>query len=162
MEIDFNASPNFAVGRSGFSPEAFVFHVTEGNFSGALEWCLNPASKVSYHYIVKENGAITQLVEDKDTAWHAGQMTDPTPYGKQYAPNPNLRTIGIAYAGFALAGPSFEQICAICGLVRQLSVIHTIPIDRKHLIFHNDIRTDKVCPGPRFSLDALIYLAQLK
>ena len=162
MEIDFNASPNFAVGRSGFSPEAFVFHVTEGNFSGALEWCMNPASKVSYHYIVKENGAITQLVEDKDTAWHAGKMTDPTPYGEAYAPNPNLRTIGIAYAGFALAGPSFEQICAISELVRHLSVIHSIQLDRKHLILHNDIRTDKVCPGPHFNLDALIYLAQLK
>jgi len=112
--------------------------------------------------IVKENGAITQLVEDKDTAWHAGKMQDPTPYGEIYAPNPNLKTLGIAYAGFALAGPSFEQFRAICELVRHLSVIHTIQLDRKHLIFHNDIRTDKVCPGPHFNLDALIYLAQLK
>jgi len=161
MKIDFNASPNFTVGRGGNLPEAFVIHVTEGNFNGALEWCLNPESKVSYHYMVQKNGEITQLVEDKDTAWHAGKMTNPTPYGELYAPNPNLKTIGIAYAGFASAGPSFEQIQAICELIRHLSVIHSIAIDNRYIITHHDIRTDKTCPGPHVRIDAILYFCSL-
>jgi N-acetylmuramoyl-L-alanine amidase len=82
MQIDFQMSPNFRVGREGHTPEAFVLHVTEGNFSGALAWCLNPSSQVSYHYLINQNGEITQMVEDKDTAWHAGLMKNPTPLGK--------------------------------------------------------------------------------
>lgn len=161
MKIDFNPSPNFAVGRGGNVPEAIVLHVTEGGFSGALEWLLNPESKVSYHYMVAKNGEITQLIEDKDTAWHAGKMYESTPYGELYAPNPNLKTIGIAYAGFAAEGPSFEQISAICELIRHLSKLYTVPLDRKHILAHHDIRADKVCPGPHVSFDAILYMCSL-
>ena len=162
MDIDFISSPNFRVGRAGNKPIGFVFHTTDGNFDGALAWCLDPKAKVSYHYIVKKNGDVVQLVEDENTAWHAGRMVSATPYGELYAPNPNILTLGLAFAGFASQGPNFEQMVALARLVRQLAVIHSIPIDRKHLLFHNDIRTDKVCPGPHFNLDALIFLAQLK
>lgn len=161
MDIDFKMSPNFAVGRCGNVPEAFVIHVTEGNFEGAVEWCLNPAAQVSYHYIVNKNGKITQLVEDKDTAWHAGLVKNPTPLGELYAPKPNLKTMGIAYAGFAIAGPSFEQMRAICELIRHLSAIHSIALDSRHVITHHDIRTDKVCPGSKVSVDAILYMCSL-
>ena len=161
MDIDFIASPNFRVGRAGFKPEAFVLHVTEGKSAGAIEWCLDPKSRVSYHFIVKECGEVVQLVDVENTAWHAGKMQNATPYGELYAPNPNLKTIGIAFAGFAATGPNFRQITAICELLRELAVIHKIEIDRKHLVFHNDIRTDKVCPGPHVSLDAILYMCSL-
>jgi N-acetyl-anhydromuramyl-L-alanine amidase AmpD len=56
-------SPNQTLGRKNFKPEAFVIHVTEGNFTGALEWCLDRRSEVSYHFIVREDGLIFKLVE---------------------------------------------------------------------------------------------------
>jgi N-acetylmuramoyl-L-alanine amidase len=161
MEIDFKMSPNFEVGRRGNSLDAFVLHVSEGHFSGSLSWLLDPKSEVSYHYLVKENGEITQLVEDKDTAWHAGKMISANAYGAPYAPNPNFRTIGIAYAGFAQIGPTFAQIHAVAWLIRHLSAIHTIDIDRNHIIAHRDIRADKTCPGDKFNFDTLLYLCSL-
>ena len=161
MDIDFNASPNFELNRRGNKPEAFVLHVTEGNFLGALEWCKNPASQVSYHFIINKQGMITQLVETKDTAWHAGKMVTPTPYGELYGPNPNFKTIGIAYAGFAKDGPNLLQIVGIVELLKSLSVIHSIPLDRQHLIAHHDIRTDKICPGAKVNFDAILYMCSL-
>jgi N-acetylmuramoyl-L-alanine amidase len=50
-----------------------VLHYT-GMQSGAeaLEWLCNPASNVSAHYLVEEDGVIFQLVEEDRRAWHAG------------------------------------------------------------------------------------------
>ena len=33
---------------------------------------MNPASRVSYHCIIKENGERTVLADDNERAWHAG------------------------------------------------------------------------------------------
>ncbi len=155
-------SPNFREGREGFLPKAFVIHVIEGNFSGALSWCLDPKSEVSYHFIVKENGEIYQLVETENTAWHAGLAVKPTWQGHTIGRNPNLETIGIAFAGWATKGPSLAQILAIRDIILEQSAIHRIPLDRKNIVGHNEIRADKVCPGPNLSLDAVSFLCQLK
>lgn len=161
-EITEKKSPNFEVGRNGFAPKAFVIHVTEGNFAGALNWCLNPSSKVSYHFLIKEDGQIYKLVDTKNTAWHAGQAVKPTWQGHTIGRNPNLETIGIAFAGFAATGPSLAQILAIRELILEYSAIHRIPIDRKNIIGHNEIRADKICPGSKISLDGLAWLCRLE
>ena len=155
-------SPNFREGRNGFAPKAFVIHVTEGSFDGALEWCMNPESKVSYHFIIKDNGQIYQLVHTENTAWHAGLAIKPTWQGHTIGRNPNLETIGIAFAGFASIGPSLAQILAIREVILQFSAIHRIPLDRKNIIGHNEIRADKVCPGAKANIDAILYFAQLQ
>ena len=161
-EIIQKKSPNFREGRNGFAPKAFVIHVTEGNFTGALEWCLNPKSTVSYHFIVKDDGQIYQFVNTENTAWHAGIAVKPTWTGHTIGRNPNLETIGIAFAGWAAKGPTLAQIWAIRELILKFSAIHRIPLDRKNIIGHNEIRADKVCPGAKANIDAILYFAQLQ
>jgi N-acetyl-anhydromuramyl-L-alanine amidase AmpD len=161
-EIIEKKSPNFKTGRENFEPKAFVIHVSEGNFQGTLNWCLNPSTKVSYHFLVKEDGQIYKLVDTENTAWHAGLAVKPTWTGHTIGRNPNLETIGIAFAGFASEGPSLPQILAIRELILELSAVHRIPLDRKNIIGHNEIRADKICPGPKLSLDAVSFLCQLK
>ena len=39
----------------------------------ALKRLLDPASEVSAHYFIWEDGAIEQLVKESDRAWHAGK-----------------------------------------------------------------------------------------
>lgn len=161
MEIIKRHSPNFREGRENFKPKAFVIHVSEGKFESSLQWCLEKISRVSYHFLIKEDGQIYELVDPKNTAWHAGLAVKPTWQGHTIGRNPNLETIGIAFAGFADKGPTAVQIWAIRELLIELSHIHTLPIDRLHVIGHNEIRMDKVCPGPHANLDAIVYLAQL-
>lgn len=60
-------------GVGGLEPELVVIHFTGGDsVSGALNWFLNPASKVSAHFIVGKGGEVVQCVSLKDVAWHAG------------------------------------------------------------------------------------------
>jgi N-acetyl-anhydromuramyl-L-alanine amidase AmpD len=161
MQIFSSLSPNQALGRSGYKPEAFVIHVTEGGFIGALEWCKDRRSEASYHFIVREDGFIFKLVEPENTAWHAGAVKNSRWRGLKAGINPNLYTIGISYAGFASKGPTLAQFLAIKELICQLSAIHSILLDRNHIIGHYEIRSDKTCPGAKMNLDALVYLTTL-
>lgn len=162
MKIIFSQSPNQEYGRREYKPEAFVIHVTEGKTYGAIAWCKDPKSAVSYHYIIDEMGDAWELVKPENTAWHAGKIKDSTWSGLKQGINPNLYTIGIAFGGFAQNGPTLAQFISIAELLRNIAAIHQIPLDRKYIVPHNEIRTDKICPGPHFNIDALIYLARLK
>jgi N-acetyl-anhydromuramyl-L-alanine amidase AmpD len=162
MKILDTQSPNQEYGRRDYKPEIFIIHTTEGKTGGSVAWCKNPESMVSYHYIVDEIGDAWQLVKPENTAWHAGKAIRPTWINFKQGVNPNLYSIGIAFGGFADSGPTLKQFISIAELLRNLAVIHKIPLDRLHVIGHNEIRTDKVCPGAHINLDALIFLAQLK
>jgi N-acetyl-anhydromuramyl-L-alanine amidase AmpD len=39
---------------------------------GAVEWILNPISKVSYHYLINIDGRGTQFALPTERTWHAG------------------------------------------------------------------------------------------
>jgi N-acetylmuramoyl-L-alanine amidase len=49
-----------------------VLHGTAGG--GTIEWFQNPTSKVSAHYVVGQDGSVTQMVSEDDTAWHNGMF----------------------------------------------------------------------------------------
>lgn len=69
MKIIVKISPNSS---AGMNPQGICLHHTGGSYSGAVAWCMNPKSKVSYHVIVNTDGNATQLVADNRRAWHAG------------------------------------------------------------------------------------------
>jgi len=70
MKSVFKQSPN--ISPRPITPEGIVLHHTAGSYAGSVSWCLNPASKVSYHCIVDLNGDRTELAKDNQRAWHAG------------------------------------------------------------------------------------------
>ncbi|MDE2621411.1 MAG: N-acetylmuramoyl-L-alanine amidase, partial [Sphingomonadales bacterium] len=39
----------------------------------ALERLCDPAAEVSAHYLIDEDGTVTQLVDESERAWHAGR-----------------------------------------------------------------------------------------
>lgn len=64
-------SPNFDVlARKPGDVTIIVIHTTEGTYQSAINWFEDPASQVSAHYIVSKKGDITQMVQEKDKAWH--------------------------------------------------------------------------------------------
>ena len=147
--------------RRGQKIQGFVIHKTEGSFKSAVEWCNNPKSQVSYHFIIDTDGADICLVMPENTAWHAGLIKNSTTPLTKNGTNPNLYTIGIALAGFASEPPTLEQIVKCAKLLKILSNYYNVILDKKTVVPHNAIRSDKLCPGLYVDIDTLIYLAGL-
>jgi N-acetyl-anhydromuramyl-L-alanine amidase AmpD len=78
---------NFGVGRGGNAITNVAIHTVQGNYASCISWFNNPAAKVSAHYVIRSSdGQITQMVLEKDRAWHVA--------------NQNYYTIGIEHEGF--------------------------------------------------------------
>ena len=64
-------TPNVSAGRR-IKPQAIVLHHTSGSYAGSVAWCMDPASRVSYHAIVANDGRRTVLADPDERTWHAG------------------------------------------------------------------------------------------
>jgi len=156
MPIEWVGTVNCRRGRGGRQPVAIVNHITAGKYPGCLSWMKNPNSKASAHYLVTKAGQIYQLVQDADTAWHAGAVNKPS-WPLYDGTNPNYYTLGIEHEGLSGDELTEEQYQATFWLHRQLIAKWGIPVDRDHIIGH--YRIDSVdrpnCPGPGFPWDRL-------
>lgn len=152
---------NFWKNRKGNSIKFIVVHRTEGTKESNLAWIANPKSQVSYHAIVDEMGEITTIVPDQYSAWHAGKIVKPTSEHAKSGTNPNLRSLGIGITGMSKETPTLQQILRVSQWIAEKCTIHNIPIDRKHIIEHNEIRGDKTCPGSQVDTQALVYLVKI-
>lgn len=51
---------------------AVVIHYTEGTYAGCISWFQNCDAEVSAHYVIRSiDGQVTQMVRERDKAWHA-------------------------------------------------------------------------------------------
>ena len=65
-------SPNFDTRHTAIS--MIVLHYTGmPTAPAALDWLASPASKVSAHYVVAEDGQVVRMVAEEARAWHAGR-----------------------------------------------------------------------------------------
>ncbi|MEU5388789.1 N-acetylmuramoyl-L-alanine amidase [Kitasatospora cineracea] len=116
--------------------EYIVIHDTEGGYAGSIQTFQNPKSQASAHYIVRaSDGHVTQLVNNKNIAWQAGNKTV------------NMHSIGVEHEGYAFptgTQPWYsEQLYqSSATLVRYLAAKYGVPLDREHIIGHDDV------PGP--------------
>lgn len=140
------ASPNF---NDRQLPVAIlVLHYT-GMTSGAeaIDWLANPASSVSAHYVVAEDGTVIRMVAEDKRAWHAGRswwrgITD----------------VNSASIGIEIVNPGHEfgyvpfpaaQMDAVHALVAEICARHAITPG--NVIGHSDIApTRKEDPGELF------------
>ena len=71
--------------------DLIVNHDTEGSYVGSVAWFAQSQSKVSVHYVLKEDGSeVTQMVELADKAWACCAF--------------NSRSVNIEMAGWANKG----------------------------------------------------------
>ena len=151
MQVDLAPSPNFNDRR--FPVDMLVLHYT-GMETGdaALARMRDPASEVSAHYMVWEDGRISQLVGEDKRAWHAGVST------WQGDDDLNSRSIGveIVNGGHDLPLPDGTlppypdiQIDAVIALCHSILANHDIPQAR--IVAHSDIApARKTDPGEHF------------
>ncbi|MFI5704477.1 N-acetylmuramoyl-L-alanine amidase [Streptomyces xanthochromogenes] len=111
-----------------------VIHDTEGGYDSSLSVFQDPTKSASAHYMVRaSDGLVTQLVPTKDTAWHAGNKTL------------NMHSIGVEHEGYAIKAGSWyseTQYESSAALVKYLAARFGIPLDREHIIGHDEV------PGP--------------
>jgi hypothetical protein len=106
-----------------------VIHDTEGYWDNVLQMAQDP-TYVSWHYTIRSNdGLIAQHVPTKDVAWHAGNW---------YV---NAKSIGIEHEGFAAKGTWYTEAMyrSSAKLVGYLARKYGIPLDRAHIIGHDNV-----------------------
>jgi len=125
-----------------------MIHDTEGSYQSSIDWFRDPASFVSAHYIIRSSdGEVTQMVKNKDIGWHARNW---------YI---NMHSIGVEHEGFSAEGATWyteAMYRSSAKLVRYLADKYDIPLDRDHIIGHdqnyppasNRVATMHTDPGP--------------
>jgi N-acetylmuramoyl-L-alanine amidase len=158
MHTSYNYSPNFELKKRKPDQIKFIiFHYTGmKKESGAIERLTNIKSKVSCHYLIKNNGEIVVMVPDLYEAWHAGVSS----WKNFKSLNKNSIGIEISNPGhdFNYKRFSKKQIQSIKKLSRFL--IKKYKIDQKNILGHSDIAPNrKKDPGEKFPWK---YLAKFR
>ncbi|MTH97943.1 N-acetylmuramoyl-L-alanine amidase [Roseibium sp. RKSG952] len=146
-------SPNHGARAAGVPIDTLVLHYTGmKSAEDALRRMCDPASEVSAHYLVYEDGRIDQLVPESRRAWHAGKSCWK---GER---DINSRSIGVEIVNPGHDGgcPDYPgaQIEAVIGLCLDICARHAISPWR--VLAHSDIAPDrKADPGEKFPWDRL-------
>jgi N-acetyl-anhydromuramyl-L-alanine amidase AmpD len=144
-----------------------IIHTCESNYTSCWSWLVNPASEVSAHYVVDEDGSeMSQLVLERDRAWHIAALYGCTlNRGHDCWLNEvqsNDFTVGIEHAGFA-SQASFppSQLEASAALVCDVTRDRGIPRDWQHIVGHGQLQPEnRIDPGPNWPWIAYVHRVQ--
>jgi len=127
------ASPyNYTAANRPYSNrvDKVIIHVTQGSWSSAINWFKNPYAGVSAHYVIRSrDGYRAKTCWWKNIAWHAGNW--------RY----NQTSIGIEHEGYVSDPKWFTDTMysSSAYLSAVLCKRYRIPIDRYHIIGHNEV-----------------------
>ena len=158
MHTTYNYSPNFDLKKRKPDQIKFIiFHYTGmKKESEAIQRLTSIKSKVSCHYLIKNNGEIVVMVPDLYEAWHAGKSS----WKNFKSLNKNSIGIEICNPGHELTYKRFskKQIQSVKELSQFL--IKKYKIDKKNILGHSDIAPNrKKDPGEKFPWK---YLAKFR
>ena len=149
MHTTLNYSPNFGTKKRKLNQIKFIiFHYTGmKKESEAIKRLIDIKSKVSCHYLIKNNGEIVVMVPDLYEAWHAGVSSWK-----------NFKFLNKYSIGIEISNPghdynykkfSKKQIQSLKKLSQFL--IKKFRINQKNILGHSDIApTRKKDPGEKF------------
>ena len=147
-------SPNFGLPKRPKKKIKFIIIHYTGmrKESLAIKRLQNPKSKVSSHYLIKNNGEILRLVPDLYEAWHAGVST----WKNFKSLNQNSIGIEITNPGHQYGYKKFssKQIFSLKKLLNFL--IKEFRINKKCILGHSDVSPGrKKDPGEKFPWEML-------
>ncbi|MFJ8155605.1 N-acetylmuramoyl-L-alanine amidase [Streptomyces sp. NPDC094468] len=122
---------------NGIRIDSIVIHDTETSYDTAVSLFQQPGGSAAHYVMRSSDGAVTQMVPTKDLAFHAGNYST------------NMHSIGIEHEGYATHGATWyteAQYEATADLVKYLSARFGIPLDREHIVGHDNVA------GPNSSL----------
>lgn len=146
------ASPNHGPRQRPVTDMLILHYTGMPSAAAALDRLCDPASEVSAHYLVEEDGTVWRLVAEDRRAWHAGLSfwageTDI-----------NSRSIGIEIVNPG-HGPDYRafpdtQMAALEALCQEILSRHPIPSHR--VLAHSDVAAGrKIDPGELFDWQRL-------
>ena len=149
IKTTLNYSPNFDPKKRKTNQIKFlIFHYTGMKTEkAAIDRLTDIKSRVSAHYLIKQNGEIITLVPDLYTAWHAGKSV-----WKNYSYlNKDSIGIEIVNPGHDINYKKFSKI-QLAALVRLSKfLIKKYRINSKNILGHSDIAPErKKDPGEKF------------
>lgn len=143
----FIRARHFGRGRS-LMIRRIVIHITDGagDARRTAEYFANPGDgrEVSSHYVVGRDGLIWQCVADSDTAYHAHSANAFSIGIENSGRTPGER--GESDPGLAITAANYQATAELCVFLCRR---HGLPIDRAHIVGHNEVdpaTTHKKCP----------------
>lgn len=106
-----------------------IIHDTETSYANTLRLVQDP-NYVSWQYTLRSSdGHIAQHLKARDVGWQAGNW---------YI---NAKSIGLEHEGFAAQGTWYTEAMyrSSAKLVRYLARQHDIPLDRAHILGHDNV-----------------------
>jgi N-acetylmuramoyl-L-alanine amidase len=134
---------NYTVGREGNRVDLIVDHWTVVMFEGAIRRFQNPASILSAHYVIGQDGRIAQLVGEDDAAFHAGE------YGV------NLRSIGIEHEAGPAMPPTDALYASSAWLHAEIAARHGLSLQVGTTVLPHRAIVATECPGT-LDLDRIV------
>ena len=138
----------------------YIFiHDGEGSYDSIINHFQDPTAYDSAQYVISSKGEVTQMVTNEDVSWGVYDWYD------------NMHGINIEHEGFAAQGatwytPAMYQSSAT--LVRWLANKYHIPLDRAHILGHDNIPVLQAAnfpnqhwdPGPYWNWDYFMNLVR--
>ncbi|QCD58377.1 N-acetylmuramoyl-L-alanine amidase [Streptomyces hawaiiensis] len=132
-----------------FGIDMVIVHVTQGSFDSAVKAFQDPGHKAATHYIVRQDGHVTQMIRELDVAYHV----------RDY----NERSVGIEHEGFVDRPQDLtdEMYEASARLTARICARYDIPVDREHIIGHVEVPgTDHTDPGRHWDWEKYMRLVR--
>lgn len=132
-----------------YGVDRVIIHVTQGSFASAVKVFQDPGHGAAAHYVVREDGQVTQMIRELDVAFHAGN--------REF----NERSVGIEHAGFVEKPEDFTDAmyAASARLTARVCARYGIPVDREHIIGHVEVPgTDHTDPGKGWDWEKYLRL----
>jgi N-acetylmuramoyl-L-alanine amidase len=135
--------------RGGVKPSLLILHYTGmSSAAKAVDWLACEESGVSCHYVIDEDGRITQLVPEALRAWHAGASH----WRGETDINSHSIGIEIQNPGHQHGYPDFPpaQMQAVISLAKDIVARHRMAADG--VLAHSDVAPGrKIDPGEKFN-----------
>jgi N-acetyl-anhydromuramyl-L-alanine amidase AmpD len=137
----FVAAKYFLAKPQGRQINRVVIHITDGagRIDGTIAWFKGPRKPdgtplpVSAHYVVGQDGEVVQMVREKDVAYHANSANGDSIGIEHCARSPHA--LGGSDKGLP---PTEVQYAASAALVRDICKRLGLPLDRQHVLGHNE------------------------
>jgi len=116
-------------GKGGPSIDYIVIHDTEGGYDGSVGLVQDPTYLAWNYTLRSSDGHVANHLEPADVGWHAGNW---------YV---NMHSIGLEHEGWAGTSGWFTEALyqSSAELVRYLAREHDVPLDRAHVIGHDQV-----------------------
>lgn len=126
-----SATCNYTDASRTSGVDRIVLHTTQGSYSSCINWFKNCGASASAHYVVRSSdGQVTQMVDEQDIAWHAGNWSM------------NQRSVGVELEGFIDQPDAWytdAMYRSAADLVRDVCDRNGFPCDRAHVLGHHEV-----------------------